>query len=512
MTSPQNPEEELQLDLQQAASGGIFPLRVSTPVPCQNCSATVHPGRKSTVCPCCKGQLSLPMESASVSPDGRGASGFCGECTICQGAGWTIEDECDECHGSGLTTATRTIRVRIPAGAKDGQRMRLPRQGFASGRPGTPAGDLYVTVKVGCSRGSANPGFGVALGSEGVRDVEAIRSLWSAVRAKVRQLSRTIDVMLVGATVHSVENSTLILRHNSDPLAKRLNEQRNAGIIRDALNDVLGGDWQLLCELSTGEATSTQSRDAKTAKLDKVAKLLRKAESVAGTPEEAVYLDRAFALMAKYGLEEALVRATLDDGTNPHQTDTGTPQIVERIFNVTSKYGSHQILTCLATALHCRGVHWKSERTGCPTDSVRVSLFGLPDHIERVHFLWDLLQPQALRALELLPEDASWYSPQSVYRRSWVVGFAIGIASRLREHEQRAVGETESGTAVMLFNLYKSDEEQAEAAIRERWPNLEAEEPCESFDPLGIAAGQRAAWSAALDRSDSANSGTLKCA
>ena len=228
MTSPQNPETELQIDLQQAASDGIFPLRVSTSEPCQSCSATVHPGRKSTVCPCCNGQLSLPMESASMS----GASGFCGECTICQGAGRKFDNQCDECNGSALTIATRTIRVRIPAGAKDGQRLRLPRQGVASGRTGAEASDLYVTVKVGCSSGGTTPGSRVALGSEGVKDVDAVRSLWSAVRANVRQLSRTIDVMLAGATVHAVENRTLILRHNSDPLAKRLNEPISPNLYR----------------------------------------------------------------------------------------------------------------------------------------------------------------------------------------------------------------------------------------------------------------------------------------
>jgi hypothetical protein len=99
-----------------------------------------------------------------------------------------------------------------------------------------------------------------------------------------------------------------------------------------------------------------------------------------------------------------------------------------------------------------------------------------------------------------------------VYRRSWVVGFAIGIASRLREHEQKAVDEAESGTALVLHNLYKRDEERAEAAKRERWPVLKAETPCDSFDPLGIAAGQRAAWSAALNRSVDAKSQSLACA
>lgn len=412
MTPLQSRETQLELDPQHARTGGIFPLEIPTLVPCRSCSTNVHPGSTSKVCRRCKGQPPLPLETS-----------LSGGCSICHGDGWVIVKKCDECHGSAFTTTLRPIRVRVPAGTKDGQRIRLRGQGLAA-EPGAPAGDLYVTVKVACASGVPGPG------------------------------NRT----------------------------------------------------------GTTTSCSSQKRETKAAKMDKVAKLLRKAESVAGTPEEAVYRDRAFALIAEYGLAEAMVRAARDGTTDSDDADNGAPKVVERVFIVTSKYGSHQILSFLGNALHCKGVHWKSGKTGCPRETVKMALFGMPDHIERVHFLWDLLQPQALRALDLLPEDDSWYSTASEFRRSWVVGYALGIAERLREHEQHAVDTAESGTAVVLYDLYKRDEEQAEAVIKERWPDLEAEDPSDSFDLCGIEAGKRAAWSAALNRSVGTDTGSLVCA
>jgi len=76
----------------------------------------------------------------------------------------------------------------------------------------------------------------------------AVRTLWPTVRDKVRQRSRTTEVMLAGATVRAVEDNTLVLSHESAPLAKRLSEQRNADVIAEALKDALGVNWRVRCE------------------------------------------------------------------------------------------------------------------------------------------------------------------------------------------------------------------------------------------------------------------------
>jgi DNA polymerase-3 subunit gamma/tau len=89
----------------------------------------------------------------------------------------------------------------------------------------------------------------------GEPNAAAVRSMWSTVREKVRQRSRTIDVMLAGAVVRAVEGNTLVLNHESAPLAKRLVEQRNSDVIREALKDALGVDWVIRCE--PGAATAS---------------------------------------------------------------------------------------------------------------------------------------------------------------------------------------------------------------------------------------------------------------
>ena len=85
----------------------------------------------------------------------------------------------------------------------------------------------------------------------------SVRSMWPTIREKVRERSRSTEALLAGAVVRAVEDSTLILAHESAPLAKRLCEQRNTDVIRDALKDALGVDWRVRCELGVGEAMSS---------------------------------------------------------------------------------------------------------------------------------------------------------------------------------------------------------------------------------------------------------------
>ena len=68
-------------------------------------------------------------------------------CPRCGGRQLVYDEPCPTCHGSGRGISARTIQARIPAGVKDGQRIRLRGKG-AAGENGGPAGDLFVTVKV----------------------------------------------------------------------------------------------------------------------------------------------------------------------------------------------------------------------------------------------------------------------------------------------------------------------------------------------------------------------------
>ncbi|MGD9619078.1 MAG: DNA polymerase III subunits gamma/tau [Mycolicibacterium sp.] len=99
---------------------------------------------------------------------------------------------------------------------------------------------------------STAPAPSTATGGE--PNAAAVRSIWPTVREKVRERSRTTEVMLAGAVVRSVDGDTLVLSHESAPLAKRLTEQRNADVIREALKDALGVDWKVRCD--TGAAAA----------------------------------------------------------------------------------------------------------------------------------------------------------------------------------------------------------------------------------------------------------------
>jgi DNA polymerase-3 subunit gamma/tau len=106
------------------------------------------------------------------------------------------------------------------------------------------------------------PEQGAPAAGPGEPGAAAVRTLWPEVRDKVRQRSRTTEVMLEGATVLAVDGNTLVLTHESAPLAKRLCEQRNADVIAEALKDVLGVDWRVRCEAGAPTSPNPQTMEA----------------------------------------------------------------------------------------------------------------------------------------------------------------------------------------------------------------------------------------------------------
>ncbi|MDT4915597.1 MAG: molecular chaperone DnaJ [Pseudonocardiales bacterium] len=139
-TRGQDTSAEVGLGFEDAVRGVTMPLRLSGPATCKTCNGLgSRPGTAPRRCPNCGG-------SGFVSRN-QGAFGFSEPCVECRGSGQLIDDPCPDCHGSGATTQTRTINVRIPAGVRDGARVRLAGKG-TPGTRGAPSGDLYVTVHV----------------------------------------------------------------------------------------------------------------------------------------------------------------------------------------------------------------------------------------------------------------------------------------------------------------------------------------------------------------------------
>lgn len=82
----------------------------------------------------------------------------------------------------------------------------------------------------------------------GEPDVAAVRAMWTTVRDKVRQRSRSTEAMLAGATVRTIDGNTLVLTHETASLARRLSEPRNTDVITEALKDTLGVNWRVRCD------------------------------------------------------------------------------------------------------------------------------------------------------------------------------------------------------------------------------------------------------------------------
>jgi len=133
-------ETDVHLSFQQAMEGAQVPVTVTKAATCATCGGTgAAPGTSPIVCPRCGGR--------GVDTQSQGLFSISQPCPRCGGQGQIIETPCETCGGSGLTAQRKRYRVNIPAGVRDGTRIRLAGKGEDGPRGGSP-GDLYVTTHV----------------------------------------------------------------------------------------------------------------------------------------------------------------------------------------------------------------------------------------------------------------------------------------------------------------------------------------------------------------------------
>jgi molecular chaperone DnaJ len=134
-------ETEVHVSFDQAMEGAQVPVSVPMSAPCRTCHGTgAKPGTSPTVCSRCQGR--------GVEAESQGLFSISQPCRKCGGTGTEIKDPCATCGGSGRTRQVKRYRVNIPAGVRDGSRVRLAGKGEPGARGG-PAGDLYVVTRVG---------------------------------------------------------------------------------------------------------------------------------------------------------------------------------------------------------------------------------------------------------------------------------------------------------------------------------------------------------------------------
>src|SRR4051812_39421553 len=131
-------EYVMDIDFWQAIRGTQARLNITRYEICATCHGSGASSAGEVTCPQCKGTGNVSQMA--------GAMKFNLTCPRCQGTG-KLRNACPTCGGDGRVTRTEQVDVRIPPGARDGSRLRVPGKGNA-GTHGAQPGDLYITTKV----------------------------------------------------------------------------------------------------------------------------------------------------------------------------------------------------------------------------------------------------------------------------------------------------------------------------------------------------------------------------
>ena len=137
-------EVEVNLSFEDSLRGIETKIPVELETACRDCGGSgAKPGTAPKLCPECNGR--------GVKAESQGLFALSQPCPRCRGNGTVIEDPCPRCRGTGRERRTKRYTVKIPAGVRDGSRIRLRGKG-AAGYGGAEAGDLFVVTRVAPSR------------------------------------------------------------------------------------------------------------------------------------------------------------------------------------------------------------------------------------------------------------------------------------------------------------------------------------------------------------------------
>jgi molecular chaperone DnaJ len=132
---------DLTITFEEAAFGKVVELQIPKLEACVRCQGKgAEPGSGSITCPACHGRGEQIFSQGFLSVRRT--------CSSCGGAGQIVKQVCRDCRGEGYRQVNKKLRVTVPAGIGDGNRLRVPGEG-QPGAGGGPTGDLYIffTVK-----------------------------------------------------------------------------------------------------------------------------------------------------------------------------------------------------------------------------------------------------------------------------------------------------------------------------------------------------------------------------
>src|SRR5205814_8240182 len=131
---------DMEIKLEEAAFGVEKEIEIAKLDTCGKCQGSgAEPGSRTISCPTCGGRGQVISS--------RGFFQVSQTCPRCRGAGEIIEKPCRQCHGEGRVEKLGRVKLKIPAGIREGARLRSSHN-CEAGIRGAPQGDLYVVVHI----------------------------------------------------------------------------------------------------------------------------------------------------------------------------------------------------------------------------------------------------------------------------------------------------------------------------------------------------------------------------
>lgn len=194
----------------------------------------------------------------------------------------------------------------------------------------------------------------------------------------------------------------------------------------------------------------------------KIRALLAKAEDPAASPEEAeAYFAKAAALMAKYGIEQAMLAESRPE----------TDELSNREFEIKGKYVPDRasLLFSIGNALGAKNVYWTRTDRETGKRYRLVKIYAHASTLDRIEMLFASLQLQALNGMAKVRPQ--YGESLTAYRKSWLAGFASTVYRRLIEAESAAVREADGkGTGAELVLVKR--EAAVERFFKQAHPNV----------------------------------------